>query len=560
MHKVLELFGFGENIRQWISAFYSNIKSSVIVNGKASSSFQVGRGCRQGDPVSPYLFILCAELLACKIRENDNIKGITISDTECKISQFADDTSLFLDGGQDSFVELFKDLADFESISGLKLNYEKTCNIWLGSKRNSNTQYVPNVQMKWNPAQFKLLGLWFTNDLSNMVEMNFMDKFNQTKQLFNTWMKRSITPAGKVAVLKSLVLSKLVYLWIMLPNPPDHLISQLQNMCFNFVWDKKRDKVKRSNAVHPIEKGGLNIPDIATYIKSLKLTWLKKCLSESCNPKWKQLLVKECPEINMLEEYGPVVLKNAVLHHTIYLFWKNVFDSYLELYDSVPVKEGAEILMEPLFFNNKFQIDGKVVYFDDWIEKEVFFVKDLVNETGKFLSLRDFQTKFDIQVPFLEFCGLVSAVKQKLRKLDIQLKDNSGCKTHTTFGIVTRSPKGAKVFYDIMLGEHTLPNACKSWERIIGTEVEWLKIFKTTKKIQETKLRWFQMKINYRVLVTNSILKSMGVTASNECNFCKRERDTIFHYLWECECVQTFWNAFGNYLREICFEPHSCTV
>ena len=94
MQKVLKLFGFGENICQWIQAFYSNINASVIVNGQASRKFSIGRGCRQGDPICPYLFILCAELLACKIRETDKIKGIKVNQTECKISQFADDTTL----------------------------------------------------------------------------------------------------------------------------------------------------------------------------------------------------------------------------------------------------------------------------------------------------------------------------------------------------------------------------------------------------------------------------------------------------------------------------------
>ena len=77
MNNVIIMFGLSENICQWIESFYSNIKSSVIVNGKASQSFPVQRGCRQGDPISPYLFILCVEVLACKIRQNKAIKGVT---------------------------------------------------------------------------------------------------------------------------------------------------------------------------------------------------------------------------------------------------------------------------------------------------------------------------------------------------------------------------------------------------------------------------------------------------------------------------------------------------
>ena len=65
--------------------------------------YDVKRGTRQGDPLSPYLFLICAELLASMIRQNENIHGINILDEEILLSQFADDTTFFLDGTRESF-------------------------------------------------------------------------------------------------------------------------------------------------------------------------------------------------------------------------------------------------------------------------------------------------------------------------------------------------------------------------------------------------------------------------------------------------------------------------
>ena len=115
------MHGFGENICLWISSFYTNTHSSVIVNGKASR-FATERSCRQGDQISPYVFILCAEVLASKIREDKEIKGIPILDIVFKISRFANDTSLILEGDK-SYEKHFWVLREYENILGLKLNY-----------------------------------------------------------------------------------------------------------------------------------------------------------------------------------------------------------------------------------------------------------------------------------------------------------------------------------------------------------------------------------------------------------------------------------------------------
>ena len=68
----------------------------MIVNGHLSEWFSLQRGCRQGDPLSPYMFILCAEILAVLIRSQTNMTGIKIGNHEFKIFQYADDSSLFM--------------------------------------------------------------------------------------------------------------------------------------------------------------------------------------------------------------------------------------------------------------------------------------------------------------------------------------------------------------------------------------------------------------------------------------------------------------------------------
>ena len=101
-------------------------------------------GCCQGDPLSPYLFIICAEFLSTLIRNNNRIKGLFVNKTELKISQFADDTSIFLDGSHQSLNNTLEVLDKFANISGLKINYDKTQLVWIGSKNTAPTQLKLN--------------------------------------------------------------------------------------------------------------------------------------------------------------------------------------------------------------------------------------------------------------------------------------------------------------------------------------------------------------------------------------------------------------------------------
>ena len=98
--------------------------------------FFIERGCRQGDPISLYLFLLCVEILGIVIRENRLIKGINIYDKDHKIVQFADDTQMS-EGDAISFEQSISAVDNFGRKSGLVMNSGKTQAIWLGSKRQS---------------------------------------------------------------------------------------------------------------------------------------------------------------------------------------------------------------------------------------------------------------------------------------------------------------------------------------------------------------------------------------------------------------------------------------
>ena len=157
IQKTLISFGFGPSIVQWFKTFYNN-------TDWASNFFSVHRDVRQGYPLSPYLFILSVEILAKAIRKNADIKGLMVKDTEIKLSQYADDTTLILDGSAKSLSEALRVLENFENVSGLRLNTysKKTEALWIGSSADKSEKLHSEKDFNWQNTKVKVLGVWLS--------------------------------------------------------------------------------------------------------------------------------------------------------------------------------------------------------------------------------------------------------------------------------------------------------------------------------------------------------------------------------------------------------------
>lgn len=97
--ELLARFGFGLDFCKWISTFYSNANMRIILNGWLSKPIMPMRAVRQGDSLSPLLYILCLEALACQIRLCNDIRGFLLPGAggrQFKIPQYADDTTAFV--------------------------------------------------------------------------------------------------------------------------------------------------------------------------------------------------------------------------------------------------------------------------------------------------------------------------------------------------------------------------------------------------------------------------------------------------------------------------------
>ena len=270
--KIIGLFlNFGESIKKWVNLFYSDISSSVIQCGFLSECFTIRRGCRRGDPLSPYIFLICTEILSCLFKSNRDIKGIKIADTEYVLSQFADDTTVILDGSEKSLNETLSVLNTFASVSGLKVNTSKTRAVWIRSRKSSGETFNHRLKLDWSQSDFIVLGIKFSCNLDRIVDLNYNEKIKEIEKEIKQWSKRILRPLGRITVLKTLLIAKMIHLYIALTSPSDEIVLKLNKMFHKFIWQSSVDRIKREDLCQEYNNGGFKMIQLNNYINALKL-------------------------------------------------------------------------------------------------------------------------------------------------------------------------------------------------------------------------------------------------------------------------------------------------
>ena len=141
---LLERMRFGDRWRGWIKICVSTVCFSVLVNGSPAGFFGSSRGLRQGNPLSPLLFLLIMEVLSCIMKKTEKggfIQGFHVGpiySTGICVSHllFLDDTILFCDASREQILSIRLVLTCFQAFTGLNVNVGKSEIAPVGEVRN----------------------------------------------------------------------------------------------------------------------------------------------------------------------------------------------------------------------------------------------------------------------------------------------------------------------------------------------------------------------------------------------------------------------------------------
>ena len=167
--------------------------------------------------------------------------GITTDkNNEVKLSQYADDTTVLLYDVQ-SASKLFDLLSLFERCSGLKLNQTKSEMLWLGSMHHRKDTIL-DLQMCGEPVY--ALGVHFAYDLEVSKKKFFFDKLGTLKEALNMWSQRDLSIVGRTNIIKTLALSKLVFICSVMNTPKDFR-KEVNRITFDFILNHTPAKIKK---------------------------------------------------------------------------------------------------------------------------------------------------------------------------------------------------------------------------------------------------------------------------------------------------------------------------
>ena len=571
INKVLNFFNFGKDMVNWIEMLLNNFSAVINHCGNISSKFEIARGCRQGDPVASYLFILCIEILAIKLRSDNTVQAMKLGNLSHLMEIYADDLTMFLEPFDDNLRNAIEVLNDFFRLSGLKVSVSKTKAVWFGSEHDSNRKLCHDLQLKWVKS-FTLLGINFDSALATMSD-NFDNAVQKIENMFSSWSYRYLTPFGKVTVIKSLGLSKLSLIALVIPNPTIEKIKRIESIFFKFLWGQGSEKVRRDDCKLPINHGGLNMPDISKFWTAFKFSWLRRMLKT--NAFWPKLLLQDISNfmtqnltVSDLLQLGIAKIKDISknLENT---FWKQVLMSTAPLVEGYIFSNPGKIINSPLWYNPLI-IRPRIIKYGDFpeISNHVNTLADFFYPgTNEYMQLEDFQERFNCVISEEKYVDIRYTIRLALQKLNLPITRLNPAHyplRPILIDIAMSTTKGCSYYNKLLSLKSVLNNKIQlreiKWHAELGSTFSvffWNNARKHCANIFfDNQLKWLQFQVVRNSLQTNYIVNHFKPNIPKICSYCKVNSsiEIISHIYWFCPYISDFLNEVSEFLNDLGLE------
>lgn len=293
---MMRLMNFPPKWVGWIMECVTIASVNVFVNGSPSGEFKLERGIRQGDPLSPFLFLVATEglnLLTKRAVERGLLKACKVGRERVEVShiQYADDWLFMVEGNRENVEALRWLLINFEAVSGLSVNFDKSTAFGVNIEREKLEEMVEGWGCRVEKLPIPYLGIKVGERLGGVE--GWKEVVEKVRRKLRRWDTRKLSMGGRITIVNSILSAMPLYNMSFLPMPK-MVAKQIQSLQCNFLWggngeSKKMAWIKWDDLCKNKKEGGLGIKNLQAFNKALLCKWIWRYLKKD-NKLWKRVL------------------------------------------------------------------------------------------------------------------------------------------------------------------------------------------------------------------------------------------------------------------------------
>lgn len=544
----LQNFNFGPLFIAQVKLLFNNFTSKVQNNGYLTAAIPITRSLHQGCPISAFLQIICAQNMTNLIKNNNKIQGITLYGLKQTISQFADDTDLFLNYDQQTLDEVLKTFHLLQQNIGFKLNYNKTTLYRIGSLANTNAKLYSLRPLNWTNEPITVLGVLISNNMQNIVIDNFRPIFTKLDGILKNWAARSVTLTGRILIVNTLIASMFVYKMQVLCNIPYKMIELFNEMISLYLWKDKKPKIALKQLMLDKTEGGLRLVDLFYRQMALKAQWVSFIKD---NDFWSTVAYNQlCPIAKERIWCCNIHVDDVHLVHNEESFWSQVLYAWCLFNYRMPTST-VDINSQILWYNSHIRVQNTILFNNNAWEAGLIRVSQLF-ENRQLISYDNIVQRYGPVLTWLQHAQIIAALPNHWKTI---LFESHGTIVYTPPRYTLLSPmtKITTDVYSYLISRKTdILKKKHTWENRLNVQLddqEFFDLFKNVSLVTiATKYRDFQFRLLHNAVITNKHLYRYKMRDDNLCSFCALAEESILHLFFECTYVAQLWSDIKCYI------------